>query len=256
MGGPSQQLKDWTLASPCHPPAVLWASFPTELEPSSVDLMLPIVTFHLRDILRPLGAKCIVLSLALDIHPLEVRYILILVASVVSLCPIDELVEVPALPGLERLVTLALAFGRQLEPRRVVCMAVEVLQKTIETVLHVFVEMFFLRLPSLGGWCEFLYLFLCARVRLRALDGEQLVEGWDIQGSAFDGMHQWHRFPLTGPKGIVENEANRSAPRIRRTERWCLHLYPVLPTARLALAEYPAPVHTRCWSKLERVRCG
>lgn len=80
------------------------------------------------------------LILTLDLPPVHVRNVVVPIASVVPGGPVHEPVPVPALPGLEGVVTLAEGLGRQFEPGRVVGVAVDVLQEAVETVLHVVVE--------------------------------------------------------------------------------------------------------------------
>lgn len=112
--------------------------------------MLPKIPFHLRNILRALGAVRIMFILALDIHATRIRDIHILIASIITRRPIDELLPIPALPGLEALVAVAESFGREFEPRGVVRVAVDILQEAVEAVLDVVIEVFFLRGASLG----------------------------------------------------------------------------------------------------------
>ena len=88
--------------------------------------------------------------LALDLHATRIRDIPILIASVITRGPIDELVPISALAGLEGLVAVAESFGREFEPRGVVRVAVDVLQEAVEAVLDVVIEVFFLRGASLG----------------------------------------------------------------------------------------------------------
>lgn len=89
--------------------------------------MLPIIPLHLRHILGPIQTVCIMLILTLDLRAIHIRHILILVARMISLRPVDELVPIPALPCLEGFIAVAEGFGREFEPGGVVGVAVDVL---------------------------------------------------------------------------------------------------------------------------------
>ncbi len=112
--------------------------------------MLPIIPFHLRNILRALGAVRVMFILALNLRTTRIRDVHIPIASVITLGPIDEPVPIPALAGLEALVAVAESFGREFEPGGVVRVAVDVLQEAVEAVLDVVIEVLFLRGAALG----------------------------------------------------------------------------------------------------------
>lgn len=118
---------------------------PTKPKPCPLHLMFPIIPLHLRHIRRALGTVSIMLILALHLHAIHIRHILIFVARMVSLRPVDKLVPIPALPSLKGVQTLSKLFRRQFEPGRVVGVAVDVLQEAVQAVLDVGIKVLFLR---------------------------------------------------------------------------------------------------------------
>ena len=122
--------------------------------------MLSMIPLHLRYILRPLRTVGVMLILTLDLHPIRIRHILILIAGMISRSPGNKLVPIPTLPSLERFIALAEGFRREFEPGRVVCVAIDVLQEAVETVLYVVIEVVFLRRASVGCGRESLDLDL------------------------------------------------------------------------------------------------
>lgn len=81
--------------------SVLRALLPMEPKSSPMNLMLPVILFHLGDIFRSFGAIRVVLMLTLHLDAVHIRHILILIARLISLSPVDKLIPILALPGLK-----------------------------------------------------------------------------------------------------------------------------------------------------------